>query len=77
MQDSLDMMAHEVIPVMNQIDSESSSYSEEYVSEDDISEKKDKDGSDPEDDEEDSGAGLGGAGAGAGAGAVSSTAIAA
>ena len=75
MQDSLDMMAHEVIPVMNQIDSESSSYSEEYVSEDDISEKKDKDGSDPEDDEEDSGAGLGGAGAGAGA--VSSTAIAA
>ena len=75
MQDSLDMMAHEVIPVMNQIDSESSSYSEEYVSEDDISEKKDKDGSDPEDDEEDSGAGLGGAGAGAGA--VSSVAIAA
>ena len=75
MQDSLDMMAHEVIPVMNQIDSESSSYSEEYVSEDDISEKKDKDGSDPEDDEEDSGAGLGGAGAGAGA--VSSAAIAA
>ena len=75
MQDSLDMMAHEVIPVMNQIDSESSSYSEEYVSEDDMSEKKDKDGSDPEDDEEDSGAGLGGAGAGAGA--VSSVAIAA
>ena len=75
MQDSLDMMAHEVIPVMNQIDSESSSYSEEYVSEDDMSEKKDKDGSDPEDDEEDSGAGLGGAGAGAGA--VSSAAIAA
>ena len=75
MQDSLNMMAHEVIPVMNQIDSESSSYSEEYVSEDDMSEKKDKDGSDPEDDEEDSGAGLGGAGAGAGA--VSSVAIAA
>ena len=75
MQDSLNMMAHEVIPVMNQIDSESSSYSEEYVSEDDISEKMDKDGSDPEDDEEDSGAGLGGAGAGAGA--VSSVAIAA
>ena len=68
-------MAEEVIPIMNQIDSESSSYSEEYVSEDDISEKKDKDGSDPEDDEEDSGAGLGGAGAGAGA--VSSVAIAA
>ena len=51
MQDSLNMMAHEVIPVMNQIDSESSSYSEEYVSEDDVSEKRDKDGSDPEDDE--------------------------
>ena len=67
------MMAQEVIPIMNQVDSESSSYSEEYVSEDDFSEKKDKDGSDPEDDEEDSGAGLGGAGAGA----VSSVAIAA
>ena len=73
MQDSLNMMAEEVIPIMNQVDSESSSYSEEYVSEDDFSEKKDKDGSDPEDDEEDSGAGLGGAGAGA----VSSVAIAA
>ena len=65
MQDSLNIMAEEVIPIMNQVDSESSSYSEEYVSEDDFSEKKDKDGSDPEDDEEDSGAGLGGAGAGA------------
>ena len=66
-------MAEEVIPIMNQIDSESSSYSEEYVSEDDVPEKRDKDGSDPEDDEEDSGAGLGGAGAGA----VSSVPIAA
>ena len=42
MQDSLNMMAEEVIPIMNQIDSESSSYSEEYVSEDDVSEKRDK-----------------------------------
>ena len=75
MQDSLNMMAEEVIPIMNQVDSESSSYSEEYVSEDDFSEKKDKDGSDPEDDEEDSGAGAGLGGAGAGA--DSSVAIAA
>ena len=51
MQSSLNVLARDVLNIIEDIGSDSSSYSEEYVSEDDISDKKDKDKDDNDDDE--------------------------